>query len=93
MDKRTILLVAVVVVLIFLVIWEAYHYFGKRPEYPPPTASRNEEISRWIADLARRTGGDINQLTPQERQQLEILTRGNGERALRAALQQPTTPK
>jgi hypothetical protein len=45
-------------------------------------------VSEWIRSLAQKSGGDINRLTPQERAQLEVLTRGNGEIALRAALSQ-----
>ncbi|MCS7309581.1 MAG: hypothetical protein RMM06_06365 [Armatimonadota bacterium] len=84
--KATAALLAIVLALA-LIAWQTYRYFGPRPEYPPPMQARNEQVSAWIREMAQKSGGDINRLSPQERQQLEILTRGNGEVALRAALQ------
>ncbi len=87
MNKQTIAVVAVVIVAIALLAWQVYRYFGPRPEYPPPTSARNDQVTQWIQQLAERTGGDVNRLTPQERMQLDMVTRGNSEMALRAALQ------
>ncbi|MER3473644.1 MAG: hypothetical protein C4335_06330 [Armatimonadota bacterium] len=80
------LAVIIIVLAVALLAWQAYRYFGPRPEYPPPMQTRNEQVSEWIRSLAQKSGGDINRLTPQERAQLEALTRGNAEIALRAAL-------
>lgn len=80
--------IILIIVAVVLLGWQAYRYFGPRPEYPPPMQTRNEQVSEWIRSLAQKSGGDINRLTPQERAQLEALTRGNGEIALRAALSQ-----
>jgi cytoskeletal protein RodZ len=82
------LAIVAIVLAIALLGWQAYRYFGPRPEYPPPVQSRNEQVSEWIRSLAQKSGGDINRLTPQERAQLEALTRGKGEIALRSALRQ-----
>lgn len=82
------LAVVIIVLAVALLAWQAYRYFGPRPEYPPPMQTRNEQLSEWIRSLARKSGGDINRLTPQERAQLEMLTRGNAEVALKEALSQ-----
>lgn len=82
------LAVIIIVLAVALLAWQAYRYFGPRPEYPPPMQTRNEQVSEWIRSLARKSGGDINRLTPQERAQLEMLTRGNAEVALKEALSQ-----
>jgi|YNPNPStandDraft_1061719.scaffolds.fasta_scaffold175782_2 cytoskeletal protein RodZ len=82
------LAIVAIMLAVVLLAWQAYRYFGPRPEYPPPVQARNEQVSEWIRSLAQKSGGDINRLTPQERAQLEVLTRGNGEIALRAALSQ-----
>lgn len=82
------LAIALIVLAVAVLGWQAYRYFGPRPEYPPPMETRNDQVSAWIRSLAQKSGGDINRLTPQERAQLDALTRGNGEIALRAALNQ-----
>lgn len=82
------LAVIIIVLAVALLAWQAYRYFGPRPEYPPPMQTRNEQLSEWIRSLAQKSGGDINRLTPQERAQLEMLTRGNAEVALKEALSQ-----
>lgn len=86
-NPKTMAALFAIVLAVALIAWQAYRYFGPRPEYPPPVQTRNEQVSDWIRVMAEKSGGDINRLSPQERQQLEMLTRGNGEIALRAALQ------
>lgn len=87
-DQMAKFAILAIVLAVALLVWQAYRFFGPRPEYPPPGHARNEQVSEWIRALAQKSGGDINRLTPQERAQLEMLTRGNGEVALKGALSQ-----
>lgn len=86
-NPKAMVALLAIMLAVALIAWQTYRYFGPRPEYPPPMQTRNEQVSGWIRAMAQKSGGDINRLSPQERQQLEMLTRGNGEIALRAALQ------
>lgn len=86
-NPKAMVALLAIMLAVALIAWQTYRYFGPRPEYPPPMQTRNEQVSGWIRSMAQKSGGDINRLSPQERQQLEMLTRGNGEIALRAALQ------
>lgn len=87
-NRTAQLAIALIVLAVAALGWQAYRYFGPRPEYPPPMETRDNRVAEWIRSLAQKSGGDINRLTPQERAQLDALTRGNGELALRAALSQ-----
>jgi len=39
--------------------------------------------SRWMREIAQRTGGDVKKLSPEELARLQKITNGQGERALR----------
>lgn len=85
-NPKAMAAILAIVLAFALLAWQTYRYFGPRPEYPPPVQTRNKQVSEWIRAMAQKSGGDINRLSPQERQQLQMLTRGNGEIALRAAV-------
>lgn len=76
----------VVVVAALLVIavigWVAYRAFG--PIAQPPTFTVSDQKA-WVADLARKSGGDFSRLGPAEQKRLDAISLGNGARMLRSA--------
>ena len=74
---------AIVGVLVLLLAWMAKVNFApalREPPVGPPTAQ-----STWVEQKAKETGGDINNLSAEDRQKLEQMTMGHGEFALRQA--------
>lgn len=69
------------------VLWQSYRFFGPQPVYSDPTA-KPSQTTLWIRDLAKKTGGDVSKLSPEERSKLDHETRGFSEIALKSALKQ-----
>lgn len=54
------------------------------------------ETSSFVAQMARKTGGDASKLSPEERKRMDELTHGDTENTLRfhpAATMQPASPR
>ncbi len=80
-------IIAAVVVLLILVSWMGYANFGAHAEpYKPASTPENEANNAWITQKAKESGGDINKLSPEDREKLQRLTRGFGAMALKTML-------
>ena len=51
-------------------------------------STQAKETNAFVALKAKESGGDINKLSAADRDKLQELTRGNGERALQGAVKQ-----
>ena len=49
---------------------------------------QQKETSAFVALKAKESGGDINKLSPEDRDKLQQLTMGHGEQALKGAVKQ-----
>ncbi len=71
-------IIACVLVLIAFVGWIAYRNFGPAPIPPPPPKNANEIR---MEKIYTNTGGDINKLSPEDRQWLHEYSRGREQQA------------
>jgi len=73
-EKRQIpawAIIAAAVALLAFLVWWGYKNFG--PSNPPLTA-KNVEINQMLDDMAKKSGGDINKLTPEEQAKVRKAT-------------------
>jgi hypothetical protein len=81
--------IAVAVVLLVLIVgWLAYRSFGP---FTPPKTFTVQDQKAWVAKLAAESGGDFTKLTPAERDKLNAISFGNGERYLKATYRKQTS--
>jgi hypothetical protein len=71
-----VMAVAVAVLLLF-VGWLAYANLFAPPKAPPPTPEAQQRLDKYD-DWAKKTHGDINKLSPEERDTLMKETGGYG---------------
>jgi hypothetical protein len=75
-------IVAVALLLAVVIGWMAYRTFG--PLSQPKTFTVQDQKT-WVAELARKSGGDFTRLTPAEQQKLDGISLGNGAKMLQSA--------
>lgn len=73
--------------LVIFVGWLAYANLFAGPKGPPRSAEGDAKKA-WIAGLAKQSGGDINKLSPEDRNKLMSMTAGHGADALRHMAEQ-----
>jgi hypothetical protein len=59
--------------------WWGYKNFG--PQDTPKT-SKNIEVDNYLAEMAKKSGGDWNKLTPEEQAKVNSMTANRGAMAL-----------
>ncbi len=79
--------VIAVVLLIAIVGWLAYANLFAPPKPPPMTQAQQQTVDKYDA-LAKKSHGDINQLSPEERDQFMQATGGHGEQILQSIAKQ-----
>ena len=78
--------IAVLVVLAF-VGWLAYANLFAPPKAPPPSPEAQQRMGQYD-DLAKKTHGDINKLSPEERDKFLKETGGYGAGILQSIAKQ-----
>jgi hypothetical protein len=74
-----IIVVAVVALLAF-VVWMGYRALGPQPE---PQNELTQAHDKWMDDMAKYSGGDVNKLKPEDMAKLQGQTRGHAAEALK----------
>ncbi|HLV80850.1 MAG TPA: hypothetical protein VKT32_11240 [Chthonomonadaceae bacterium] len=78
--------IAVIVVLVFIG-WLAYANLFAPPKPPPITPEAQQRMDQYDA-LAKKAHGDVNNLSPEERDKLMQETGGHGAQILQAIAKQ-----
>ncbi len=73
----------VVVVLIAFVAFIGYRTFG--PDSKPTTAT-SQAGDDFISQMAKKSGGDMSKLSPEEAEKLNKMTGGHGAQAMSGML-------
>jgi hypothetical protein len=84
MDNKKVLpfLGAGVAVLVGLAVW-----FGIRSFSAPTAAPTAQSIAadNFVAEMAKKSGGDFSKLSPEEQQKLDKMSMGHGASMIRSA--------
>ena len=76
-----------VVLLIVILGWLAYVNLFAPPKPPPMTPAQQQTMDKYDA-LAKKSHGDINKLSPEERDQFMQATGGHGAEILQSIAKQ-----
>ena len=83
-SKASPLVIGIAVLVVLAIVgWLAYANLFAPPKAPPPTPEAQQRMSQYDA-LAKKTHGDINNLSPEERDKLLQDTGGHGAEILQA---------
>ena len=83
------MIIGAVILLLAIIAGMAYLNLAPQTQpYEPQKTAVGAQTDAWITQKAKESGGDIQKLTPEDRDKLQKLTRGYGAIALQTMLKQ-----
>jgi hypothetical protein len=84
MESKKVLPILGIVALVGVTVWWGIYSFSQ-PVYPKTQKMIDDD--KFIAELAKKSGGDFSKLSPEEQQKLNQMSMGHGPSVLKSVTQ------